>query len=119
MDEPPGAARSGRTDSPRALRSRVSRTPGPARSLRGVVNRTPGPPGPRPGAGISHGSSILPSRARTTLPRCGQPADYGLDQVCLPSDEEQLPNVSPTRARSAVLDAACVEAGDPARSAPQ
>jgi hypothetical protein len=37
--------------------------------------------------------------------------------VCILSDEEQLPNVSATRARSVVLDAACVEATDLARGA--
>jgi Protein of unknown function (DUF3027) len=37
--------------------------------------------------------------------------------VCILSDEEQLPNVSAIRARSAVLDAACVEATDLARAA--
>lgn len=46
-----------------------------------------------------------------------QQADYGPDQVCILSDEEQLPNVSAIRARSAVLDAACVEATDLARGA--
>jgi hypothetical protein len=37
--------------------------------------------------------------------------------VCILSDEEQLRNVSATRVRSAVLDAACVEATDLARAA--
>jgi len=37
--------------------------------------------------------------------------------VCILSDEEQLRNVSSTRARSAVLDGACVEATDLAREA--
>jgi hypothetical protein len=37
--------------------------------------------------------------------------------VCILSDEEQLRNVSATRVRAAVLDAACVEATDLARAA--
>lgn len=43
--------------------------------------------------------------------------DTGLGWACTPSDEEQLPNVSPTRSRAAVLDEACVQATDLARDA--
>ena len=52
VHEAPGPARGGRA--------------GPARALRGGVHRSTGPPGPLAGAGVSHGSSILPPRARTT-----------------------------------------------------
>jgi hypothetical protein len=46
-----------------------------------------------------------------------RPADIGHAQACIPSDEEQLLNVSPTRARTAIPDEICVAATDVARSA--